>query len=218
VDVNHSKSRDVIDRRKVAIGGGILVAIGVLLGWRAIHVPTDPDRDLVEVVSTALDRGQLFWAARVHGYRRAAVVLFEERTPTACGAGETAFGPFYCDADERIYLDLSFLRAIDGELARAYVVAHELGHHVQKLRGTAKQGVDLELEADCLAGWWMADERARGHLAGGDIDAALSEASAVGDDRLCPACTRDQWTHGSSDQRMRAVRAGLETSNCGAFQ
>jgi predicted metalloprotease len=213
VDLNRAKSRDVIDRRRVVAATGLLAISLTIFGLLSLG-GGDRDADLVSVVSTALDRGQSFWAARVRGYRRAAVVLFEERTPTACGAGETAFGPFYCDADERIYLDLSFLRAIEGELARAYVIAHELGHHVQKLRGTAKQGVAFELEADCLAGEWIADEQARGHLGSGDVASALAEAAAVGDDRLCPSCTREQWTHGSSEQRRRALLAGIATATC----
>jgi predicted metalloprotease len=210
VDLNRSKSRDLIDRRRVLAAVGVLA---IALPIFAILRGGDQDEGLVAVVSTALDRGQDFWSARVPHYRRAKVVLFEERTGTGCGVGETAFGPFYCPADERIYLDLSFLRSIRGDLARAYVIAHELGHHVQQLRGTAKQGVAFELEADCLAGRWMADERAHRHLAAGDIDAALAEAAAVGDDRLCPACTRDQWTHGSGEQRRRALNAGIATAS-----
>ncbi len=209
-----TKSKDVIDRRRswlAAIGAALLLVVGVVVG-RDFGAP-DPEAKLVEVVSTSLDRGQDFWVERVPGYRRAKAVLYRDRTRTGCGTGRAASGPFYCPADERIYIDLSFLMAIDGELARAYVVAHELGHHVQHIRGIAAASIEIELAADCLAGRWIFDEQRNGHLAPGDIDGALAEAAAVGDDQLCPQCTTDQWTHGSAAQRRAALLAGMNTLN-----
>jgi predicted metalloprotease len=145
------------------------------------------------------------------------VVLIDGNEPTACGMASPVTGPFYCPLSERIYVDLSFIRAIHGELARAYVIAHELGHHVQKLTGELGAGraqADIELEADCYAGVWMRDEQTSGHLQPGDFDAALAEAAAVGDDRLSPSSPPETWTHGSSAQRAAALRAGFNGGTC----
>lgn len=212
-------SPNVIDRRKAAAGvaaAGILATLLAVFGNREATAP-DPDAKLVEIVSTALDRGQEFWRGRTDGYRTAKVVLFDGSTASGCGRALSSAGPFYCPADEYIYVDLGFLRAIDGDLARAYVIAHELGHHVQKLRGelgATRPSTDVELGADCYAGAWMADEEKRGDLEAGDVPGALAEASAVGDDKICPTCSPEQWTHGGADQRVAAVSYGIEHEGC----
>lgn len=201
---------------------GVIVGILASLGLRPGPSPRgpDPDRDLVMVVSTALDRGDDFWGQRIEprSWRMPHVVFENEKgEATPCGQANATSGPFYCPANERIYLELTFLRSINGELARAYVIAHELGHHVQKMlakfRG-ARDSIGIELQADCYAGMWMKDELTSGHLAKGDIEAALAEASAVGDDAICPGCSPEAWTHGSSKQRVAAVTEGLGGGPC----
>lgn len=216
--VDVAKSANVIDRRPAfAAAAGVALFLATILAAITHKAPpappTDPDADLVAGVSTALDRGQLFWATKVPSYRHAKVVLYADHTTSACGLAQSASGPFYCPGDELIYIDLSFLRAIKGELAQAYVVAHELGHHVQKLRKEIDgASIPVELGADCYAGEWMREEQLAGRLDAGDVPAALAEAAAVGDDRLCPTCSPEQWTHGSAAQRDAAVTAGLAGS------
>ncbi len=210
-------SRKIIDRRRATAHGfsGLIgVLIGVLIG-RGTGGASDPDRDLVAVTSVAIDRGDDFWLARLPGWRSAHVILIDGTEETACGVASVASGPFYCPKSERIYLDLSFLRAIDGDLARAYVVAHELGHHVQNIRGELTGApVALELQADCYAGMWMHEESTHGHLDAGDFDAAIAEAGKVGDDRIQPGSSPETWTHGSAAQRVAALRAGFGGGPC----
>lgn len=182
---------------------------------------------------------QIF-AARGARYQPATLVLFEEATPTACGTGRSATGPFYCPADRKIYIDLRFFREMEqrfqvaGEFAQAYVIAHEVGHHVQNLLGvsdqvrSAQQGVSeregnalsvrLELQADCFAGVWANRTNQREQiLERGDVEAALAAASAIGDDALQRrsqgAVVPDSFTHGSSAQRVRWFTRGLESGN-----
>ena len=213
-------STAIIDRRKhVAAGaiGGVVAALLAVFGVRSFTTGSaaDPDRDLVYLVSAAIDRGQAYWDARIAGYRPAHVVLFEQSTATACGVGLTSSGPFWCSGDDRIYIDLAFLRSIRGDLARAIVLAHELGHHVQgERRELGATSVHVELQADCYAGAWVADEDARGNLGSGDVQLALDEIAAVGDDRLCPGCSPEDWQHGSSAQRVAAVQRGMSGGDC----
>lgn len=213
-------SPNVIDRRKAAGGiaaAGILAALLAIFGVHRETAAPDPDAKLVEIVSTALDRGQEFWRGRTPNYRPAKVVLYDETTSSGCGRALASSGPFYCPSDEHVYVDLGFLRAIDGDLARAYVIAHELGHHVQNLRGELgadRKSTDVELGADCYAGAWMADESKHGFLEAGDITGALAEAAAVGDDRICPTCSPEQWTHGGADQRVASVSYGIDHEGC----
>lgn len=170
-------------------------------------------------------------------YRAPTLVLFSGRVQSACGLGEAAAGPFYCPPDERVYIDLSFYRTLrvqlgaPGDFAQAYVIAHEVGHHVQTLLGISAQvsrarqradplasnelSVRMELQADCLAGVWAHHaERARNILESGDIEEALNAASAIGDDRLQRRSqgyvVPDSFTHGTSEQRVRWFRRGLE--------
>lgn len=166
----------------------------------------------------------------------AAIVLYEQSTGTGCGTGQSAMGPFYCPADQKVYLDLSFWQELEarfgakGEFARAYVISHEVGHHVQHLlgadqrarrlgaRGEESGSVRLELQADCYAGVWAA--RAGDASGGGiiinpdDIEDGLGAAAAVGDDtiqkRSQGQVVPDSFTHGSSAQRMRWFRRGFE--------
>jgi predicted metalloprotease len=168
------------------------------------------------------------------------LILFDGAVESACGFASTAVGPFYCPGDAQVYLDLDFFRQLDreldapGDFARAYVIAHEIGHHVQNLLGTmdrvdAERGrldeagmnrlsVRLELQADFLAGVWAHHaERILGILEPGDVEEGLAAASAVGDDRLQRRAegrvVPDSFTHGTSEQRRRWFRRGLETGD-----
>jgi predicted metalloprotease len=170
-------------------------------------------------------------------YQDPRMVLFTGATRSACGVGEAEMGPFYCPADHKLYLDLSFFDELQrrfrapGDFAQAYVIAHEVGHHVQNLLGISDKvqqararmsardanllSVRVELQADCLAGIWAYHaNRARHVLEAGDVEEALAAATAIGDDRL-QAQTQgrvvpDSFTHGSSAQRVRWFRKGLE--------
>ncbi len=186
-------------------------------------------------VAFVLDDVQNTWQAefarRGWPYRHAKLVLFTDATQTACGHGDSATGPFYCPEDERVYIDLGFYNELShrlgagGQFAQAYVVAHEMGHHVQNLRGTNDRvgahsegatggSVRLELQADCYAGIWAHDTGQRNLLEQGDIESALGAASAIGDDRLQRQATGrvrpDSFTHGTSAQRVRWFTRGYE--------
>jgi predicted metalloprotease len=200
------------------------------------------DRDAAEVhfVSFVLDDVQGTWerlfaagASRGTPYRHAKLVLYTDATQTQCGEGSAATGPFYCPADERVYLDLGFFRELSGKLgargqfAQAYVIAHEVGHHVQKIlglsdrvgraRGESSGSVRLELQADCFAGMWAHTTGQRNILEAGDIESALGAAAAVGDDRLQRMATgtvrKESWTHGSSEERKRWFTRGYENAS-----
>jgi hypothetical protein len=168
-------------------------------------------------------------------YRKPGLVLFSDATATACGTGQAAMGPFYCPGDEKVYIDLSFFRELQerfrapGDFAQAYVIAHEVGHHVQKqlgisakvdaLRGRVSEAefnrasVRLELQADCFAGVWA--NRSRGLLEAGDLEEGLAAAAAIGDDRLQRESrgrvVPESFTHGTSAQRVKWFRAGYES-------
>jgi len=180
--------------------------------------------------------GQIF-QQRGASYQRPKLVLFSNSTPTACGQGQSAMGPFYCPADRKVYIDLAFYRTLNqqlgapGEFAEAYVIAHEVGHHVQNLLGISAKvdalrrksserkanalSVRLELQADCFAGvWGNHADKARHILEGGDLESALNAASKIGDDTLQrsagQAVVPDSFTHGSSEQRVRWFRRGFD--------
>jgi uncharacterized protein len=172
-------------------------------------------------------------------YREPKLVLFTDQVQSACGVAGAAVGPFYCPDDEKLYIDLSFYRELKtrfrapGDFAQAYVIAHEVGHHVQQLLGTMDQvnsarrrmreaeanqlSVRLELQADFLAGVWAHYAQSRGKLEQGDVEEALGAASAIGDDRLQRESrgyvVPDSFTHGTSEQRIRWFRKGLETGD-----
>ncbi|MCD0500328.1 neutral zinc metallopeptidase [Achromobacter sp. MY14] len=167
------------------------------------------------------------------------LVLFRGATPTACGTGQSAMGPFYCPGDSKVYIDLAFFDELQnqfkapGDFAQAYVIAHEVGHHVQHLLGISDQvdqlrrrnpaqanalSVRMELQADCFAGLWaQRANAARNILEGGDVEEALAAATAIGDDRLQKQAqgyaVPDSFTHGSSAQRVRWFKRGLESGN-----
>jgi predicted metalloprotease len=203
--------------------------------------PQDEAGRFVDVVSTNVDD---VWRAvfRQSGQAYeppAAVVLYDQSTGTGCGLGQSAMGPFYCPADHKVYLDLAFWRELEGrfgaggEAARAYVIAHEIGHHVQNLTGASDQArrlgargadsgsVRLELQADCYAGVWAAHaaEVSNGgvSLDPSDIEDGLRAASAVGDDTLQRQAQGrvmpDAFTHGTSAQRTRWFRKGVEAGD-----
>jgi predicted metalloprotease len=197
----------------------------------------DPQHSAVEFVSFVLDDVQKSWGARFaqsgKTYTRARLVLFNRAIRSGCGIGQDAMGPFYCPRDTKVYIDLSFYQELrdrfgaPGDFAQAYVIAHEIGHHVQHLLGLDQKvdgahgaqgelggSVRLELQADCLAGIWAQSTEQRGLLESGDIDEALKAASAIGDDRLQRQSggrvQPETWTHGSSAERVRWFKRGYE--------
>jgi uncharacterized protein len=173
-------------------------------------------------------------------YRKPKLVLFTGSTPSACGTGQAAMGPFYCPGDEKVYIDLAFYGDLQnrfhapGDFAQAYVIAHEVGHHVQKLLGVSDKvdamrqrmsavefnrvSVRLELQADCFSGVWAYHaNRARGILEPGDLEEGLTAAAAIGDDRLQKqsrgTVVPESFTHGTSAQRVRWFRNGFESGS-----
>jgi uncharacterized protein len=206
------------------------------------------EEPMVQFVSAVLDSAQTAWTAifTEHGkeYRHARLALFRDASPSACGTAQSATGPFYCPGDQEVYIDLGFFDELKqrfgapGDFAQAYVLAHEIGHHVQFLLGTEQRvrraqearpeqanqlSVRLELQADCYAGVWANHDR--GMIEPGDIDEGLAAAAAVGDDRLQRMAGRavnpDGFTHGSSAQRMTWFRRGFEggrLEDCDTFR
>jgi hypothetical protein len=200
------------------------------------------DRD-AHLISFVLDDVQKTWTGifQQEGwppYRHAKLVLFRGATYSGCGTAQAATGPFYCPQDQKVYIDLDFwdeLKKFGGstaDFAQAYVIAHELGHHVQNLIGTEKKvqqldqqepsqrlhlSVDTELQADCYAGVWGHSAQQRGIVQAGDEDAALNAAAAVGDDHLQKmsgrAVSPETWTHGSSQQRDYWFKRGFESGD-----
>jgi predicted metalloprotease len=209
----------------------------------AAHRPPANDETAI-FVSRVLASTEDVWTAAFQQngrqYEKPKLVLFTGATPTACGTGQTAMGPFYCPGDHKVYIDLAFYRELKerfkapGEFAQAYVVAHEVGHHVQNLLGIADKvhearqragraegnalSVRMELQADCLAGvWGKRTDTMKQVLEPGDLEAALTAASAIGDDRLQQQAqgriVPESFTHGSSEQRVRWFRRGFETGD-----
>jgi uncharacterized protein len=197
-------------------------------------------------VGFVLDDVQETWRAMLGSqYQNAKLVLFTGATNTACGFGRAATGPFYCPPDQRVYIDLSFYDELErrlgarGDFAQAYVIAHEIGHHVQNLLGTSDKvrqarasertgaegmSVKLELQADCFAGLWAHATQNRGLLEEGDLEEALGAAAAIGDDRLQKQAGKtvqpESWTHGSSAQRATWFKRGYESGSmeaCNTF-
>jgi predicted metalloprotease len=206
--------------------------------------PADSAREEPQVVfvSQVLDDAQQTWARVLpkYGtpYHDAKLVLFRDATETGCGVGQSAMGPFYCPLDEKVYIDLGFYDELQrrlgasGDFAQAYVIAHELGHHVQHLLGTDEQvrraqqrdpgaanqySVRLELQADCFAGVWGRSTEQAGHLSAGDLEEGMNAAAAVGDDRILKQAGRsanaDTFTHGSSAQRVSWFKKGYDSGD-----
>jgi predicted metalloprotease len=240
--------------------GGTLLLLVLSIVFRSnlftgVAVPTEshvPDRardaseqNEVEFVKFVLNDVQATWDRLLPqsgaSYRHAKLVLFRDETRSGCGEAESATGPFYCPQDEKVYLDLGFFEELrnrfgaPGEFAQAYVIAHEIGHHVQKLLGiegkvrrlqrsepsaTNRLSVGLELQADCFAGVWGNSTEQRKLINQDDIAAGLRAAAAVGDDRLQRMATGrvvpESFTHGSSAQRTAWFRRGLESGRVSA--
>jgi predicted metalloprotease len=198
---------------------------------------TTPEEErLVSFVSFVLDDAQNVWQQQMgSSYRPAKLVLFRDAVQSACGFAESATGPFYCPGDEKVYIDLGFYEELQqrfgapGDFAQAYVLAHEIGHHVQNVLGTEAEvrrtrqaradlanemSVRLELQADCYAGVWAHSSAQRERLEQGDVEEGLGAAAAVGDDRLQRMgggrVVPESFTHGSSEQRQQWFRRGLE--------
>ena len=223
----------------------------LLEGVQSVNVPSDTgttpgqhdfsDDPLADMVSVVVADTEDVWseifAESNRRYQEPVLVMFRGATRTACGVGQSFMGPFYCPADNKAYIDLDFYTELKnrfdapGDFAQAYVIAHEIGHHVQHLLGITEEvhrnrqrlsegeanrmSVRLELQADCLAGVWAnRTEREHGFLEQGDVDEALNAASAIGDDRLQQrggGVSPDSFTHGTSEQRVRWFRTGLQS-------
>ena len=219
---------------------------------RGDYQPSAAEQEMADFVSVVLADTEDSWHElfRAMGgeYREPRLVLFSGAVRSACGLGQAAMGPFYCPGDSKVYIDLSFFRDLrerhraPGDFAQAYVIAHEVAHHVQNLLGISRKvhdarsrvgreegnqlSVRQELQADCLAGVWAHHaDRARGVLESGDIEEALRAASMIGDDRLQKQAqgyvVPESFTHGTSTQRVRWFRRGIETgqpSQCDTFK
>ncbi len=246
--------------RHIGLGGLlILVALSVILkrdvvtsvlsaGGTTVTSPApssargvddDPSADtLMQFMSSVLDSAQTEWGREIQGYRNAKLVVFRNAIASPCGMAESATGPFYCPADQKVYLDLAFFDQLDrqfgapGDFAQAYVLAHEIGHHVQNLLGTERRlrqlqqqnpdrknqlSVAMELQADCYAGVWGFHAAQVGQLERGDVEEGLAAAASVGDDRLQKMSGSrvhpESFTHGSSADRMRWFKRGFEAGD-----
>lgn len=266
------RSSNVEDRRGaggrgIALGGGGMLALAVvvmLMGGDPSQIlmqalesqmqtqnvdPNDPEQKAqMDFVSSVLGSTEDVWGNMGEGYEYPTLVVYNGVTSTACGTGQSAMGPFYCPVDRKLYLDLSFFKELEaklgapGDFARAYVIAHEVGHHVQTLIGTADGvrnaqaraskkeanalSVKMELQADCYAGIWAHHAQAQYDLLeDGDIDEALGAASAVGDDLLQEMAggtvMPDSFTHGSAAQRKQWFMNGYKggtLADCDTFK
>jgi hypothetical protein len=245
------RSSNVIDRRRVGlVGGGIgavvVTIVALLLGVNPGDLaqvttppdagttgpPTDEGGEFVAVVlGDTEDTWNALFAEAGSDYPEPRLVLFSGIVQSACGTAQSAMGPFYCPSDQSVYIDLSFYQDLrsrfgaPGDFAQAYVIAHEVGHHVQNVlglmddrsardAGPQSKAVRLELQADCFAGVWAHHaQKARAILEEGDIEEALNAAAAIGDDRLQRQTqgqvVPESFTHGTSEQRARWFRAGF---------
>ena len=251
----------------LGIGGVVIAVIAYFLGFdpgAAVSVAEQiaPQRGTQTVakgapademglfVSRILGSAEDVWGKTFQNsgskYRPPTLVLYDGQVRSACGLGQSAMGPFYCSGDEKLYIDLSFFRDLrtrfgaPGDFAQAYVIAHEVGHHVQNLTGTFQKAeaargrgprsadnqtsVRMELQADCYAGVWGNSAGTRNQLDPGDIAEALNAASAIGDDRLQKQTqgrvVPESFTHGSSEQRVRWFKRGMDSgrvADCDTF-
>jgi len=211
-------------------------------GSDAVPGAPDPDAELVDFMSFTIDDIQQSWTRGFQSagrtYEKTRLVLFRSAIRSGCGSASAATGPFYCPADRKVYIDLGFFRDLSqrfrapGDFAQAYVLAHEVGHHVQTLLGVGEMvdretradpskrndlSIRQELQADCLAGVWAHSTYERGILENGDLDEGLAAAAAVGDDRIqreaSGSVNPETWTHGSSEQRQKWFRRGFDSGN-----
>ncbi len=238
----------------VLVAGYYGYDLSPLLGLGGTEVsqtrPVPRNDELAQFTSAALKSTEDTWSQifRQAGrqYSPATLVLYSGYTDTACGYGQSAMGPFYCPADHKVYIDLSFYNDMErkmgggGDFALGYVLAHEIGHHVQNQLGISQKvnremqrsskreanhlSVMLELQADCFAGVWGNRMRERGILEGGDLEEALNTATAIGDDRLqrqsMGRVVPDSFTHGTSEQRYNWFKRGYDTGDvaqCNTF-
>jgi predicted metalloprotease len=243
----------------LGIGGIVVAVIAYFLGFdpgTAINVGQQvstatqherpvgkgtPQDEMGQFVSKVLGSTEDVWSRifeQSNGqYRAPTLVLYDGAVRSACGMGQAAMGPFYCPNDERLYVDLSFYRDLQarfrapGDFAQAYVIAHEVGHHVQKLTGAFRRqakdnrtSVRMELQADCYAGVWGHYAGTMKQLSPGDLEEALTAASAIGDDRLQQQgqgrVVPESFTHGTSEQRMRWFKRGMDSGrpkDCDTF-
>ena len=245
----------------LGIGGIVVVLIAYFLGidptalmgvTEQVGAPQQaqapkgaPEDEMGQFVSKVLGSTEDVWTGIFRRsnaqYRAPTLVLYDGQVRSACGMGQSAMGPFYCPGDEKLYIDLAFFRDLHqrfqapGDFAQAYVIAHEVAHHVQKMTGAfgkmdaarargsrAQQNqlsVRMELQADCYAGVWGAHAGSMQQLSPGDIEEGLAAASAIGDDRLQKQMqgrvVPESFTHGSSEQRSRWFKRGLESGNPG---
>jgi predicted metalloprotease len=226
------------------LGGGIGAGLDSFpqVGGGGTMTEVDPNDSTGDFVDAVGDDVQITWeelfAASGRTYEPTRIVLFRGSTSTACGPGTSQTGPFYCPLDRMVYLDHSFFDALEqrfgaaGDFAEAYVIAHEIGHHVQTLLGISEQvtqasrqdpgqanllSIRQELQADCLAGIWGHSADQRGVLEPGDVEEGLGAAAAVGDDRIQSSVggriDPESWTHGSAEQRTRWLQRGLDTGS-----
>ena len=207
----------------------------------AADVANDPQAADVKFANFVITDANNVWAEQVKNYQRTKLVLYSNAVDTGCGAATKDAGPFYCPADSLVYLDLSFWGELQskygggGDFAEAYVIAHEVGHHVQKelgitdeveraerqnpdqVKGADGLSVRVELQADCLAGVWAHTQYAKGSLQSGDIEEAINAATAVGDDSIQRSAVGrvqpDTFTHGTSTQRVKWFRTGFDSGS-----
>jgi predicted metalloprotease len=244
------------------LGGGIVLIIVLVLlfatgvlggggegtptsGFGRVPGAPDPDADLVDFMGFVVEDVQTFWskdfAESGRTYENTKLVLFDGQTESGCGLASAETGPFYCLVDHLVYLDFGFFRELStqfkapGDFAEAYVIAHEIGHHVQSLLGTEERvqdemqshpseanelSVRLELQADCYAGVWAHSAYHQNELESGDLEEGLAAASAVGDDRIQRSVGErvnpETWTHGSSAQRVQWLKTGFTSGEPGA--
>jgi predicted metalloprotease len=251
----------------VGIGGIVIAVVAYFLGFDPSQVLSvaqqvapqhetreapkgAPADEMGKFVAKVLGSTESVWGAMLaksgSPYRAPTLVLYDGQVRSACGMGSSAMGPFYCPGDEKLYIDLAFFRDLrtrfgaPGDFAQAYVIAHEVGHHVQKLNGTFEKmealrargsgteyngaSVRMELQADCYAGVWGHHAGTMNQLDAGDIAEALNAAAAIGDDRLQQQSqgrvVPESFTHGTSEQRVRWFRRGMESGrpkDCDTF-
>jgi predicted metalloprotease len=220
--------------------GGLMGGGGQGFTSESNYTPTAEEDELAAFSATILADTETVWNELLDNYREPTLVLFTGSVSSACGSASSSTGPFYCPADEKLYIDLSFFEEMEtklragGDFAYAYVIAHEVGHHIQKIMGITDQvhslrgkvsekeynlnSVRLELQADFLAGVWAHhSQRTAGMMEAGDLEEALGAANAIGDDRLQKQATGrvvpDSFTHGTSAQRMKWFKKGFETGD-----